>query len=133
MPPCSAEAPSASPSAPCRHVGAVVRSPVEGEWPVKVYTMAAMLSLSLDQEMARAAAENLNSTKWPVRMMALYLLAKDADDKFGKVLDWAAEHDSNKFVRDMALALGGAETRMPETVELLTPGEPDLLPIHSQQ
>lgn len=114
------------------HKSGLLRNSSDSEWAVKVYTMDVMLSLSLDQEMARAVAENLNSTKWPVRMMALYLLAKDTDNKFDEVLGWAVEHDSNKFVRDMAIALGGTGPRASESMELLTPDE-DLLPIHSRQ
>jgi hypothetical protein len=39
--------------------------------------------------------------------MAIYLLAKNQNSSFTKVLDWAAKYDSSKFVRDMAIALGG--------------------------
>jgi hypothetical protein len=53
-------------------------------------------------------AENLNNTDWPVRMMAIYLLAKSSDGRFDRVLDWAAKNDSNELVRSMAIALGGS-------------------------
>jgi hypothetical protein len=40
-------------------------------------------------------------------MMALYLLAKNQDGDFSRVLDHTAKYDPNKLVRDMAIALGG--------------------------
>ena len=70
--------------------------------------MAAMVSLPLDYELTSAVAANLNDPNWPVRMMAIYLLAQSQDDGFGKVLDWKAQYDGHEFVRDMATALGGA-------------------------
>ncbi|MHC4133178.1 MAG: tetratricopeptide repeat protein [Planctomycetota bacterium] len=82
------------------------------DWTVKSNTMAEMLSLGLDYELTNAVAENLNDTKWPVRFMALYLLAKNQGSEFKKVLNWHAEHDSHAIVRDMAIALGG---KKPET------------------
>jgi len=88
------------------HEYGLLRNPADDEWTVKVHSMADMLSLSLDQELTNAVADNLNNPKWPVRMMALYLLAKTPGNKFSKVLDWAAKYDSNQFVRDMAIALG---------------------------
>ena len=84
------------------HKSGLLRNPAQSEWAVKVHTMAEMLSLPLDHELIGALAENLNNSKWPVRMMAIYLLAKSSDGKFDKVLDWAAQYDSSKFVRDMA-------------------------------
>ena len=88
-------------------------NPAKGQWVVKVHTMVEMLSLPLDYELLGAVAKNLGDTNWPVRMMAVYLLssggrptAKTEDDSFDKVLDWTAKNDSNKLVRDMAIALG---------------------------
>ncbi len=95
------------------HESGLLRNPADDEWVVKVHTMADMLSLPLDQELTRAVADNLNNPKWPVRMMALYLLAKTPGNKFNGVLDWAAKYDSNQFVRDMAIALGAAEVKGP--------------------
>lgn len=79
-------------------------NPVESDWVVKVYTMAAMLSLPLDQELMNAVAKNLNHPRWPVRMMAVFLLAKSPDGGFDKVLDWVAKNDSSQLVCDMATA-----------------------------
>jgi hypothetical protein len=89
------------------HESGLLRNPAENEWVVKVHTMAEMLSLPLDHELISAVAENLNDAKWPVRMMAIYLLANRADGRFDKVLDWAAKNDRSKSVRDLAIALSG--------------------------
>ncbi len=84
----------------------LLHNPANGQWDVKVHTMAEMLSLPLDYELISAVAKNLNDTNWPVRMMAVYLLSKTDDRGFDKVLDWTANNDSNELVRDMAIALG---------------------------
>ena len=88
------------------HETGLLRSSANGQWVVKVHTMAEMLSLPLDYELISAVSMNLDSTNWTVRMMALYLLSKANDSNFDKVLDWTAKNDSNKNVRDMAIALG---------------------------
>jgi tetratricopeptide (TPR) repeat protein len=80
----------------------------DDDWVVKVHTMAGMLSLPLDYELVSAVAKNLNDSHWPARMMAVYLLAKNQNSNFSKVLDWTAKDDSSKLVRDMAIALGAA-------------------------
>jgi len=93
----------------------LLRNSGDSEWIVKVHTMANMLSLQMDQEMTRAVADNMNDAEWPVRMTALYLLAKDAGGKFDRVLQWAAKNDPDKLVRDMAVALGGTVPKATET------------------
>ena len=90
--------------------------------------MAAMLSLPLDYELINAATESLNDTHWPARLMAIYLLAKFQDKNFSKVLEWTVRHDSNRIVRDMAVALGASvperpEQPLPPTLQE-TPAEP---------
>jgi len=87
------------------HKSGLLRNPADDEWVVKVHTMADMLSLPLDHELISAVAENLNDTKWPVRMMAIYLLNTIPDNQFNNVLDWAAKNDPSKNVRDMATIL----------------------------
>ncbi len=77
------------------------------DWVSRVYTMNAMLGLPLDFELMEAASENLTDENWSVRMMALYLLAKNESSNFGRVLDHTAKYDQDKLVRDMAVALGG--------------------------
>ncbi|MFC1794440.1 hypothetical protein ACFL3Q_12730 [Planctomycetota bacterium] len=87
------------------HESGLLRNRAEDEWIVKVHTMAEMLSLPLDHELISVVAENLNSNKWPVRMMSIYLLTKIPDNKFNNVLDWTAKNDPVKAVRDMAIIL----------------------------
>jgi hypothetical protein len=115
------------------HESGLLLNAADAEWVVKAYAMAEMLSLPLDHELLTAVAENLNNTNWPVRMMAIYLLAKTQDKQFDKVLGWAAKYDSSAFVQDMAVALGaaGALGRQelngipePEAVEKAIFGEP---------
>ncbi len=80
-------------------------NPSDGEWIIKVHTMSEMLTLKMDHELISAVAENLNNKNWPVRLMAIYLLSKNADSKFERVLEWTAEYDSSELVRNMAVAL----------------------------
>jgi tetratricopeptide (TPR) repeat protein len=87
------------------HKTGLLRGSTDGQWIVKVHTMAEMLSLPLDYELISAVAMNLNSDNWAVRMMAVYMLSKANDSSFNKVLDWTAKNDSNKYVREMAIAL----------------------------
>jgi len=89
------------------HESGLLGNPAKGQWVVKVHTMAEMFSLPLDYKLLGAVAKNLDNTNWPVRMMAVYLLSKTGDSNFDKVLDWTAKNDSNKFVRDMAIAALG--------------------------
>ncbi len=88
----------------------------EDDWNVKVHTIAAMHSPPLDYEMIDAVAANLNNSHWPVRLMALYLLAKNQGDSFKKVLDHTAKYDSNRIVRTMAVTLGGVHPQPQEPV-----------------
>ena len=92
------------------HESGLLLNPAEGRWVVKVHTMADMLGLPLDHKLIQAVADNLYNSKWPVRMMAVYLLAKNPEGGFGKVLDWVAQNDANQAVRDMALVLGRSLT-----------------------
>jgi hypothetical protein len=87
------------------HKSGLLRNDAGEGWIIKVYTMAEMLSLSLDNKLIMALGENHSDSKWPVRMMAVYLLAKSPESKFGKVLDWTANNDPSKIVRDMAAVL----------------------------
>ena len=83
----------------------LLRNPAPDEWVIKVCTMAEMLDLPLDRELTGAVAENLSSNRWPVRMMVLYLLARNPQSNFNQVLDWTAKQDPSKLVRDMAAVL----------------------------
>ena len=92
----------------------------DDDWIVKVNTMADMLPLPLDYDILNTLAENLNDSHWPVRMITLFLLAKNQNTGFNKVLDWTAEYDFNYLVRDMAIALGGTTPPPPQQ-----PAEPN--------
>jgi hypothetical protein len=81
------------------------------DWVSRIHTMSAMLGLPLDFDLIEAASENLTDDNWPVRMMALYLLAGNQSTNFSRVLDHAAKYDQNNIVRDMAVALGGTATQ----------------------
>ncbi|MEE9371078.1 MAG: hypothetical protein V3W45_06370 [Sedimentisphaerales bacterium] len=96
---------------------ALLHNLTDDDWVAKVHTMTGMLSLPLDYELTEALAENLNDTHWPVRTMAIYLLTKNQDSNFAKVLDWTAKYDSNKFVRDMAIALGATVPEIQESAK----------------
>jgi hypothetical protein len=77
----------------------------EGDWAVRVNAMAGMLTLPIDQEYATAVAQNLSHPEWPVRLMAVYLLASVPGKDFGRVLDWVARNDTSDLLRSMAVAL----------------------------
>lgn len=103
---------------------ALIHNLTREDWVTKVHTMAGMLSLPLDYELTSSVANNLNDTHWPARMMALYLLAESQDSDFSKVLDWTANYDSNKLVRDMAIALGAVAPKSEEPANPTAPGTP---------
>jgi tetratricopeptide (TPR) repeat protein len=86
---------------------ALLHSLAYDDWAVKTHIMTDMTSLPMDYQFINTLSENLNDTHWPVRLMTVYLLAKNQDSSFAKVLDWTAKYDSSKFVRNMAVALGG--------------------------
>jgi hypothetical protein len=93
------------------HETGLLHNSTNGQWIVKVHTMAEMLSLPLDYELISAVAKNLNDTNWTVRMMAVYLLSKTNDRNFDKLLEWTAKNDPSKPVRDLAIALGRSSLR----------------------
>ncbi len=80
----------------------LLRNPENGNWVVKVYTMAELLTLPMDYELVEAVAENLYNEKWPVRMLAVYLLAESQGRNFEKVLDGISKTDRNQLVQDIA-------------------------------
>lgn len=99
---------------------ALLHSLAYDDWAVKINIMTDMISLPMDYQFINTLSENLNDTHWPVRLMAIYLLAKNQDSSFTKVLDWTAKYDSSKFVRNMAVALGGTPPPPPQQ-----PAEPN--------
>jgi hypothetical protein len=105
---------------------ALLHSLTYDDWAVKVHIMTDMTSLPLNYDFLNALSENMNDTHWPVRLMAIYLLAKNQDGSFTKVLDWAAKYDLSRFIRNMAVALGGAPPPPPPQQQANTPtqGQP---------
>jgi hypothetical protein len=56
-------------------------------------------------------------------MMAVYLLAGKQGENFKKVLDWTANYDPSKTVRNMAIALGGEGAAQQKTFDETPTGE----------
>jgi hypothetical protein len=86
---------------------ALLQGLADDNWAVRTHTVAAMLSLPMDYETISTVSEDLNDTHWPVRLIAMYMLAKNQGSNFQKVLNHIARYDSNELVREMAVALGG--------------------------
>jgi len=95
---------------------ALKQSLADDNWTVKVQTMLALIDYPMDYELIKAGAVNLNDTDWPVRMTALFLLARSRGPNYQEVLNWYAKYDSNEFVRSMAVALGGVEPEQPKNL-----------------
>jgi hypothetical protein len=98
----------------------------QGGWAVKVNAMADLLYLPLDQELTGVVAKNLNHPLWPVRLMAVYLLAKSSVSSFTNVLDWVVKNDTDDLVRSMALSLqatppAGMMLRAPAPEQFMPP------------
>jgi len=102
---------------------ALLRSLADRDWVVKLQTMAAIVKLPLDYDLTGAVAANLYDDNWPVRMMAVFLLAKSQGPDFKKVLDSTVRSDDNTYVREMAVAFG-AEVPEPEQPPPTEPPEP---------
>ncbi len=83
----------------------------DDNWKVRIEAMDSLLMLSvpLDTNLIADISQNLSHDKWPVRLMAMYLLARAQPGSFSKVLDWTAQYDGHWLNRRMALALGAKE------------------------
>jgi len=93
---------------------------VEKDWKIRTHTLSCLLSLSIPLNgIVGEVSENLNHDKWPVRLMAMVLLARAQPETFQKVLDWAVQNDSYELNRRMAIALGGRKPK-PDPKEMLT-------------
>jgi hypothetical protein len=97
---------------------ALARCLAEDDWILKVQTIAAMLRLKLDYRLTEAVSAELNNPNWPVRLMAVFALARTQDEKFKPVLSWTAKNDPQPQVRKLAALLSGkVETARGELVE----------------
>jgi hypothetical protein len=85
----------------------------QADWAVKINAMADLLYYPLDQELAGVVAKNLSHPLWPVRLMAVYLLARSSVGDFAGVLDWVAKNDADDLVRSMAQSLQTASAAGP--------------------
>lgn len=85
---------------------ALARCLVENDWVLKVQTMAAMQRLKLDYRITEAVSEDLRNPYWPVRLMAVFILAKNQQN-FTPVLAWTQQNDPHPLVRQMASILAG--------------------------
>ncbi len=86
---------------------ALARALADSDWTVKLQSAAELIDVPLDYDLTRALAGNLNDENWPVRLITLFVLGRSQGVSFEKVLDWTAEYDTNEYVRNMAIALGG--------------------------
>ncbi|MHC4637063.1 MAG: hypothetical protein ACYTBV_06085, partial [Planctomycetota bacterium] len=84
---------------------AIVNVLAGDDWVSKAGTLAAMTDLPLDYKLINAVSDNLNDPYWPVRMMAVYVLANNPNANFDKVLQWVVEKDTNPLVRELAASL----------------------------
>jgi tetratricopeptide (TPR) repeat protein len=92
---------------------AVRRALLDDNWKVRVQTLVLLSgnSVPLDYSMTLSVSENLNHEHWPVRMAAMWLLADQQKDAFQSVLDWNAQYDPFWLNRQLAVALGGKESK----------------------
>ncbi len=79
----------------------------DDNWIVSAQTLMYMNNLSLNYDLIKEISANINNPNWPVRFMALYLLAKNQGPDFKKVLDWTAQYDDHEALKEMAIILGG--------------------------
>jgi tetratricopeptide (TPR) repeat protein len=88
-------------------VDTVRKALVDENWKVRVQTMDSLMVMAIPLEfgMVRELSQNLNHEQWPVRLMAMLVLAKSQPGTFDKVLEWAAQYDPYWLNRRMAIAL----------------------------
>jgi len=67
-------------------------------------TLAELDNLTLSEPLAEAAAANVNSPHWLVRLLAIRLFAHQHGLKFTRVLGSIAQRDADPLVRDLAAA-----------------------------
>lgn len=109
----SAEAPySFTYEEPVLLKSALLRGLNDENWVVRLRSITAIKDLPLDYELVNAVAKNLYAEGWPVRMVALFVLAKTQGRDFAKVVNSVGDADDSEFVRGMAVAFS-AELKKP--------------------
>lgn len=88
---------------------AVRRLLADQDWLIRLQTLATFTDVALPMEhsLISTLSENLSHDRWPVRMMALYVLSQKESNNFESVLNWTARYDPYPLNRQMAVALGG--------------------------
>ncbi len=86
------------------------------DWILKVQTMAAMQKFKLDYRLTESVSAQLDNRYWPVRLMAMFILAENQRQDFLPVLKWMAEKDGSSAVKDMAAALSAGIMGIPDKV-----------------
>lgn len=86
---------------------ALARCLAGDDWILKVQTIAAISRLKLDYRLTQAVSEELENPNWPVRLMAVFILAGSQDEKFLPVLSWTVKNDPQPQVRELAALLSG--------------------------
>jgi tetratricopeptide (TPR) repeat protein len=96
-------------------VDTVRKALVDENWRVRIQTMDSLMIMAIPLEfgMVREISDNLNHDKWPVRLMAMLVLAKSQPGSFDKVLEWAAQYDPYWLNRRMAMALQEKRANQP--------------------
>jgi len=100
---------------------AVRRLLADNDWIIRLQTMATFTDVTLPMEysLIDSVSDNLSHERWPVRMMALFVLSQKESTNFNSVLDWTSRYDPCLLNRRMAVALGGqAVTAEVESTQL---------------
>jgi hypothetical protein len=66
-----------------------------------------MQRLKLDYRLTEAVSAELENPDWPVRLIAVFILAKSQDENFLPVLSWIAKNDQHPMVKQLAAILSG--------------------------
>ena len=90
--------------------GLLLHSPDE-QWESIAIILNLLSGLTRPADLVQTISTHLNSSRWPLRLSALVLLAQDPRHNIQAVLQWTAQHDEHMLVRDMARALLGAAHR----------------------
>ncbi|MCE5187093.1 MAG: hypothetical protein LLF76_13300 [Planctomycetaceae bacterium] len=109
-------------------VDTVRKALADDNWKIRVLTMDSLMTLDIPLEfgMVPNISKNLTYSQWPVRLMAMLVLAKAQPETFDKVLDWAAQSDTYGLNRRMAMALTHTPPQAAADPNLAEAGNPDV-------